>query len=192
MSDAARAAEARRIARRKVASACVLAGLLALATASLAEGYGGLVPCALCLLERWPYRALVVLGAIGAALPRSFGRIAALLSVASMLAAAGQGGLHVGVEQGWWPSPLPECAAPRLSGDTLEERLASMPEHPAKPCDDPQFLVPGLPVSMAAMNTAYALAVALGIAISSRVAERRNREPRETTPARRPDAAPEA
>jgi hypothetical protein len=27
-----------------------------------------------------------------------------------------------------------------------------MPDRPAKPCDAPTFLIPGLPVSMAAMN----------------------------------------
>jgi disulfide bond formation protein DsbB len=41
-----------------------------------------------------------------------------------------------------------------------------MPSRPAKPCDDPTFLIPGLPVSMAAMNLLYALAFALMLAIA--------------------------
>ena len=73
--------------------------------------------------------------------------------------------VHVGVEQGWWPSPLPECAAPHLAiGGSFAQRMASMPLHPAKPCDDPTFLVPGLPLSMATMNLLYALALAGGLA----------------------------
>ena len=47
-------------------------------------------------------------------------------------------------------------------------RLARMPSHPAKPCDDPTYLLPGVPVSMAAMNGLAALAFGLFLAISLR------------------------
>jgi disulfide bond formation protein DsbB len=33
-----------------------------------------------------------------------------------------------------------------------------MPAQPAKPCEDPTYLIPGLPISMAAMNLIYAVA----------------------------------
>ena len=72
----------------------------------------------------------------------------------------------MGVEQGWWPSPLPECAAPNLGGGSIAQRLARMPAHPAKPCDDPTYLVPGLPVSMAAGNGLLALVFGLFLAVS--------------------------
>ena len=75
--------------------------------------------------------------------------------------------MHIGVEQGWWPSPLPECAAPSFGGGSIAERLARMPLRPAKPCDDPTYLIPVLPVSMAAMNLLYALALAAFLAISA-------------------------
>ncbi len=74
--------------------------------------------------------------------------------------------MHVGVEFGWWPSPLPECAAPHVTAGSIAERLAAMPARPAKPCDEPTYLVPGLPLSMAAMNLVYALAFAATVAIS--------------------------
>jgi hypothetical protein len=38
-----------------------------------------------------------------------------------------------------------------------------MPLRPSKPCDAPTFLVPGLPLSMAAMNLLYALVFAAGL-----------------------------
>jgi disulfide bond formation protein DsbB len=41
-----------------------------------------------------------------------------------------------------------------------------MPARPSKPCDEPTFLIPGLPISMAAMNLLYALAFAALIAMS--------------------------
>jgi disulfide bond formation protein DsbB len=67
------------------------------------------------------------------------------------------------VEQRVWSSPLPECAAPRFSGGSIAARLAQMPARPAKPCEDATYLVPGLPVSMAAMNLLFALAFALAL-----------------------------
>ena len=142
------------------------AGLLAamvagtgLAVALGSERVGGLVPCALCLLERWPYQTVIALGIL-AAVWRAAARPLVLLAALAMLASVGLAALHVGVERGAWPSPLPECAAPTLGGGTVAERLARMPEHPAKPCDDPTYLVPGLPVSMAEMNGIVSLLLA--------------------------------
>jgi disulfide bond formation protein DsbB len=74
--------------------------------------------------------------------------------------------VHVGVEQGWWPSPLPECAAPHFTGGSIAERLAAMPARPAKPCDEPTFPLPGVPLSLAEANLLFALAVSAGVAIS--------------------------
>ena len=153
----------------------LLVALAALAVALGSERYGGLVPCALCLVERWPYRAAASLGALALA-PWRWVDARWLLwgVVVCMAASAMAAGVHVGVEQGWWPSPLPECAAPNLGGGTIAERLARMPAHPAKPCDDPTYLVPGLPVSMAAGNGLLALAFGLFLALSlARSPERR-------------------
>lgn len=151
-----------------------LAAGLALGAAEAAEHWGGLVPCLLCLLERWPYRIAIVLGLLAIVLPRRLGRVALLLVTLTMLAGAGLGVLHVGVEQGWWPSPLPGCAAPRLQGGSIADRLARMPARPAKPCDEPTYLVPGLPLSMAAMNGLAALAIAGGAIISLLGRQRRS------------------
>ena len=52
-----------------------------------------------------------------------------------------------------------------MTGGSIAERLARMPAVPAKPCDEPTFLLPFLPVSMAAMNLLYALAFATALAI---------------------------
>jgi disulfide bond formation protein DsbB len=135
----------------------VIAAGLALGIAVASERWGGLVPCALCLLERWPYRVAIGLGLLALVLPRLVGRALLGLVVVAMLAGAGLAVVHVGVEQHAWPSPLPECAAPQLGGGTITERLAEMPARPGKPCDDPTYLLPGLPLSMAAMNLIYAL-----------------------------------
>lgn len=134
--------------------------LLAAAAPLLAwasEGLLGLAPCALCLWQRWPYWLAAGLALAAALLPEARRWLlgAAALSV---LVSGVIGGLHVGVEQGWWPSPLPGCQAPRAgAGASVEELLRSLAPAPTKPCDAATLLIPGLPLSMAAMNLLYAL-----------------------------------
>ena len=155
-----------------------MAGLLAFLTATVAlavahgsEIWGGLVPCALCLWERWPWRVAGILGLAAALTPPGLARFALALLVIAALVSAAVSAIHTGVEFKWWPSPLPECAAVLVKGGSVAERLARMPATPAKPCDDPTFLIPGLPVSMAMMNLLASLACAAGIA---RAATRRH------------------
>ena len=140
-----------------------LAAGVAVATVLAAETWGGVVPCALCLVERWPYRITVVLGIAGAVLPRHLARLTAGLMVLVLLAGAGIGFVHVGVEHKYWPSPLPQCAAPNLAGLSIADRLARMPDKPAKPCDEPTYLINGLPLSFAAMNMLYGFALAAAL-----------------------------
>jgi disulfide bond formation protein DsbB len=149
-----------------------IASAAALGAALASERWLGLVPCALCLWERWPYRVAIVVGLLALVLPRLRRPLLAVMALV-LLAGAGLGVVHVGVEHGWWPSPLPECAAPNLGGGTTSERLARMPLFPSKPCDEPTYLIPGLTLSMAAMNLLLALALAIFLAISA--ASRRSR-----------------
>lgn len=160
---------------RTVALLCTIAAALALGIALAAESWGGLVPCALCLWERWPYRIAAALGLLALVLPARAARPLLALLLVAFIAGAALAAVHVGVEQGWWRSPLPECAAPTLGGGSIAERLAQMPAHPAKPCDDPTYLVAGLPVSMAAMNLLYALGVSAAPAIWLGMSFRRRR-----------------
>jgi disulfide bond formation protein DsbB len=142
---------------RTVALLSALATGFALALALASEHWGGLVPCALCLLERWPYRVAIALSLVALVVPERFARWPLFLVVLCMIASVILAAVHVGVEQRYWPSPLPECAAPRLTGGSVAQLLAQMPTRPGKPCDTPTFLIPGLPLSMAAMNLLYAL-----------------------------------
>ncbi len=153
---------------RNAAWATVAASAVALGGALASERWLGLVPCALCLWERWPYRLAIALGLLALVVPRRFTRWVLAAAILTVLVGAGLAALHVGVEHGWWPSPLPECAAPSLGGGSVAERLARMPATVSKPCDEPTYLVPGLPVSMAAMNLALALALVGFLAMSIR------------------------
>lgn len=152
---------------RLLALGTALGAAAALGIAIGSETFAELVPCALCLVERWPYRIVIGLGLLAAVTPRGFSRLLLNAAVLCLLAGAALGAVHAGVEFGWWPSPLPECAAPRIpAGGSLAERLAAMPARPSKPCDEPTYLVPGLPVSMAGMNLIYALAFSAVVAMS--------------------------
>ena len=124
--------------------------------ARASEGIWGIAPCELCLWQRWPYWVAAALALAAALWPpgrRGLGRLA----VAAVLASGIVAGFHVGVEQGWWPSPLPGCQVPRTAGGSVDDMLRALSAAPSKPCDAPTYLVPGLPVSMAAMNLLYAL-----------------------------------
>ncbi len=143
------------------AAACALVLGVALAV----ERFGGLVPCALCLLERWPWRIAVVLGLLALLLPRRAARATLGVMALVMLGGAALAAVHVGVEQKLIPDPLPQCASPRFTpGLSIAQRLAAMPAHPAKPCGDPTFLIPGLPLSMSALDAIAALALCLALA----------------------------
>ncbi len=147
---------------RRLALSAAIVSLAGLGAALGSERFLALVPCALCLVERWPYRVAAVLAILALLLPQAWRgarRGLLWLVVAAMVASAAAAVVHVGVEQGRWPSPLPECAAPSLGSGSIAERLARMPSRPSKPCDDPTYLIPGLPVSMAGMNLLLSLAL---------------------------------
>jgi disulfide bond formation protein DsbB len=139
---------------------------LALGIALISEKWGGLAPCALCLWERWPYRAIIALGLIAASIGRGPARALLWLAVVALLSDVAIAALHVGVEQHAWASPLPECQAPSFSGGSIADMLKAMPAHPAKPCDAASYLIPGLPLSMAAMNLLFGIAFSLVLAVA--------------------------
>ncbi len=160
---------------RPAAAFTLLAALAALGVALAAQNWGGMVPCALCLVERWPWRVAILLALLALLLPRRAGRLLLWLTVMDLLAGAAIAFVHVGVEWGLWPSPLPECAAPSLGQGSIADRLAAMPALPSKPCDAPSYLIPSLPISMAAMDLIAALALALLLAAALRRGARRRR-----------------
>ena len=150
---------------RTLALLSALAAGAALGGALASEHWDGLAPCALCLLERWPYRVAIVLSLLAVVVPPRLARALLVLVVPVLLADVGLAFVHVGVEAHWWPSPLPECAAPHFVAGTIAQRLASMPLRPSKPCDSPSYLIPGLPLSMAAMNLIFAAVFAIFLSV---------------------------
>ena len=79
-----------------LAAALLAAGALGLAFAT--EWWGGLVPCALCLWERWPYRVAIGLGLLAAVVPRGLIKPLLAVTVLTILTGAGLAAIHAGVE----------------------------------------------------------------------------------------------
>src|SRR5689334_25339262 len=85
----------------------VLAASIAVAGGALLFQYvGGLQPCELCLYERWPYYAMIVLSALALAArrPAASAWVTGIAALA-FLAGAGLAFYHVGVEQHWFDGP---------------------------------------------------------------------------------------
>ena len=84
---------------------------------------GGLAPCQLCLWQRWPHAAAVLIGLLALAIPRgTLGRILPLTGSLAALATAAIGVFHVGVEQKWWEG-LASCTAGSISGLSTADLL---------------------------------------------------------------------
>ncbi|MGQ0567176.1 MAG: disulfide bond formation protein B [Gemmobacter sp.] len=130
--------------------------LLLLLGAFAFQHIGGLAPCALCLWQRWPHAAAVVIGLAALALP---GRALPLLGAVAALATAVIGGFHAGVEQGWWQG-LASCSGGSLDGISVDDLLnpAADVAAPVR-CDAVAWSFAGL--SMAAWN----MVISLGLAV---------------------------
>lgn len=135
----------------------IAASVLALAVALASEHLGRLHPCILCLYQRWPYVAAILLGLIGLALrgrPQWLRAALALCGIA-FLVSAGIAGFHVGVEQHWWAGTA-ACGSTLETGLTLEELREKLLGTPVVRCDEVAFALFG--ISMAGYNLIYATA----------------------------------
>ncbi|QYZ71611.1 disulfide bond formation protein B [Neotabrizicola shimadae] len=82
--------------------------------------YGmGLLPCQLCLWQRWPHGAAVLAGVL--ALVTRW-RLWPWVGALATLTTAGIGVFHVGVEQRWWEG-LATCTVDALSGVGRDDLL---------------------------------------------------------------------
>ena len=106
-----------RMASRNGLVAAAAGGSLALLLGAFAFQFiGGLAPCQLCLWQRWPHAAAVLIGAVALAVP---GRLLPVLGAMAALATAGIAAFHTGVERGWWEG-LATCTAGSIAGHGCE------------------------------------------------------------------------
>ncbi|TAD88488.1 MAG: disulfide bond formation protein B [Alphaproteobacteria bacterium] len=150
----------------RISSVAGLGAVTALGSASvlgaaLASQYlGGLRPCELCLWQRWPWAAAILLGAAAMLLPTAWGRVVLAAAAAALVVGTGIAGFHVGVEAAWWAGTS-ACGATSTPLD-LEGLRRQLLSQPVVRCDEPAFVLAGL--SMAGWNAVVSLAAALGLA----------------------------
>jgi disulfide bond formation protein DsbB len=126
-------------------SAAVIGGAL------LFQYVGGLAPCELCLLERWPYYigmplAVLVILAGG---QRNLLIGGSALVMLLFLAGSGLAFYHVGVEQHWFAGPT-ACTGGSTGAKSLEDLRAQLMATKPVRCDEPQWTLFG--VSLAGFN----------------------------------------
>lgn len=141
-------------------------GLAALAAAGSAlillaalgfQFIGGLAPCPLCIWQRWPHVAAIVLGLAALALPVRAARAAMALGAVAMLTGAGLGLFHAGVERHWWTGPT-TCTSGAIDGLSVDALVARIKAAPLVRCDEIPWELAGL--SMAGWNAALCLVLA--------------------------------
>jgi len=133
--------------------------------------YGfGLAPCELCLWQRWPYAAAILLGIAAVALPRWRAQLL-LLATLSFAIGGGIGVFHAGVEWKWWQG-LSSCGG-GPTATTLEELRAQLLAAPVVRCDEAALRVLGL--SMAGWNVIWSAALAVLALLSAGRAFRETR-----------------
>ncbi len=131
------------------------AGSLALLLGAFAFQALGYAPCQLCLWQRWPHAAAVVIGVL--LLISRQGWLAWLGALAALTTAA-IGLFHVGVEQQWWEG-LASCTANALAGVSAGDLLSTETTVGAPVrCDQVAWSLLG--ISMAGFNVLFSLAFA--------------------------------
>jgi len=127
-----------------VVSAVVLGGAL------LSQYWGGLAPCELCLLQRWPWAAAIIISLVAiiagsrAALPWVALLLTAVFAVGSAFAF-----YHVGVEKHWFAGPN-ACTGAATAADTVEALKARILGQMPVRCDEPAWMMWG--ISLAGWN----------------------------------------
>ncbi|AMO72978.1 disulfide bond formation protein B [Sphingorhabdus sp. M41] len=152
-----------------IRSANWLAFLLptALLGGALISQYGfGLYPCEMCMWQRWPHLAAIVL-ALSALLLRARSAALPLVVAATMaiLTSGLIGGFHAGVEYDWWEG-LTSCATNIAAGGDM---LDSIMNAPLVRCDVAPWTLFG--ISLAGFN--FLLSVSGAILILMMIAKRR-------------------
>ncbi|PCD76761.1 disulfide bond formation protein B [Pseudothioclava arenosa] len=129
------------------------AGLLAGAFMFQALGYA---PCDLCLLQRWPHVAAVLIG--GAMLSLPLPRIFALFGAAAAATSGAIGIYHSGVELHIFEGP-DSCTSNGVANLSVDELMAQINGAPLVRCDEITWQIFGL--TMANMNVLLSFGLAL-------------------------------
>jgi disulfide bond formation protein DsbB len=126
------------------------------------EHLGGLVPCPLCLMERYAYYAAIPALFVAMALVSEMPRVAALiffLVALAFLANAGLGVYHAGAEWKFWPGP-DTCGTAQTLPTSAGDLLSGMASQTVVRCDEAAIRIAGL--SLAGWNVVASMVAFTG------------------------------
>lgn len=134
---------------------------LALLGGALVSQYGfGLFPCEMCMWQRWPHLAAMVLALLALMLRSKSGSTALVVAAAIAILISGLiGGFHAGVEYGWWEGFTSCSTSIPAGGDILD----SIMNAPLVRCDVAPWSLFG--VSLAGFNFLLSVSGAMAILI---------------------------
>jgi disulfide bond formation protein DsbB len=129
----------------------------ALMAGALGSQYiGGLVPCEMCVWQRWPHYGAIGLGLLAFALPQ---RWVVALGGLAILTSGIIGAWHAGVEYHWWQG-LTQCSQIPVGGSGGDS-IANIMKTPLVRCDQAQWTLLG--VSLAGYNAIISCIAAISI-----------------------------
>lgn len=129
----------------------------------------GYAPCKLCLWQRWPHAAAVLIGGVTLFWPILW---LPVLGALAALTTAGVGLYHTGVERGWWLGP-DTCTSGPVGGLSTDELMDQILTAPLIQCDVVAWEF--LSLSMASWN----MLISLGLAGLWVLAARKNSKKRD-------------
>lgn len=130
-------------------------GSLALLSGAFIFQAFGFAPCELCLLQRWPHAAAILIGAL--ALLTGWRNLAWAGALAALTTAV-VGLYHTGVERGFWIGPT-ACSSSPVEGLSGEELMNQILTAPLVRCNEVAWSLFGL--SMASWNAVLSLGFVL-------------------------------
>jgi disulfide bond formation protein DsbB len=122
---------------------------------------GGLVPCEMCMWQRYPLYAALVAAILAFALART--PLSRLLTLIAGLLIIGSGGIglwQAGAEYHWWKGPE-HCTS--LVGGSGADLLKAILAAPLIRCDQPQWTLFG--ISLAGFNALFSTIGGLAVLI---------------------------
>lgn len=142
-----------------VPAGLLLLAITALGSALTSQYVFGMVPCPLCIYQRWPYAIIIVLSAVALFMgfkknPKAVSKLVFLCGLA-LLAGGLIAAYHTGVEQHWWKSFLEGCS---VNFDSAGDLLKQIESTVAARCDEIPWSLFG--ISMAGYNAIFSLIAA--------------------------------
>ena len=138
---------------RSIAGLVLAGSLAALAVAFASQYIGGLVPCQLCIWQRWGYAGAIVLAILALLMPPRLRGLGAVPASLGLLATAAIALFHTGVEYHWWQG-LASCTGNLDTSQSLSALQQQLLNTPVIPCDRPAWTMFG--ISMAGYDFLYA------------------------------------